>query len=146
MNVAKSFVEYMESLGMGTFSTDIFVGGIPQDAPDNSWWVISSGGSPIRKNHTGERIKDYILDVFYRNTNAEDVYESIQEFEEEINSKGCVQLSGYDTVEMEASILSTDRDIDNEDRVLSLLQVRISIYQNYRLIFHTKSANFLYAN
>jgi len=129
MNVAKSFVNYMEDLSMGNFGTDIFIGVIPI-APDKAWWVISGGGSSTRKNHTGERIKDYILNVYYRNTDAEDVYETVQEFEEEINSKQCIQLDNYETVEMEANILSTDQDIDNEDRVLALVQIRISIYQN----------------
>lgn len=129
-NIAKSFVEYMEDLSMGTFGTDIFIGNVPLETPDKAWWVNSAGGSTITKNSTGERLKNYILNIFYRNTDAEDVYEQMQEFEEEINAKQCIQLNGYDTVEMEASIFPTDQDIDNEDRVVGLLQVKISTYQS----------------
>lgn len=130
MNISKSFVGYMVSLGMGTFGTNIFINSVPLEAPDAVWWVLKSGGSPVTKNSTGERIKDYNLSVFYRNTDAEGLYELMQEFEEEINSKGCIQLSGYDTIEMEATVFPTDQDLDNEDRVVGLINVRISVYQN----------------
>lgn len=131
MNIAEAFVEYMEDLSMGTLGSTIYINSVPQEAPDAVWWVVKSGGSPVRKNSTGERVKDYILSVYYRDTDAEQVYELMQDFEEEINSKSCIQLDGYDTIEMEASIFPTDQDLDNEDRVVGLLNVRISVYQNW---------------
>lgn len=130
MNISKSFTEYMVSLDMGIFGNNIFIGNIPVEAPDKAWWINSSGGTTSSKNSTGERLKNYILNIFYRNTDAEDVYEKMQSFEEEINAKQCIQLNGYDTVEMEASVFPTDQDIDNEDRVVGLLQVKISTYQS----------------
>lgn len=131
MNIAESFVEYMEDLSMGTLGSTIYINSVPQEAPDAVWWVVKSGGSPVRKNSTGERVKDYILSVYYRDTDAEQVYELMQDFEEEINSKGCIQLDGYDTIEMEASIFTADQDLDNEDRVVGLISVRITVYQNW---------------
>ena len=131
MNIAESFVEYMEDLSMGTLGSTIYINSVPQEAPDAVWWVVKSGGSPVRKNSTGERVKDYTLSIYYRDTDAEQVYELMQDFEEEINSKSCIQLDGYDTIEMEASIFPTDQDLDNEDRVVGLLNVRISVYQNW---------------
>ena len=131
MNIAEAFVEYMEDLSMGTLGSTIYINSVPQEAPDACWWVVKSGGSPVRKNSTGERVKDYTLSIYYRDTDAEQVYELMQDFEEEINSKGCIQLDGYDTIEMEASILTADQDLDNEDRVVGLISVRISVYQNW---------------
>ena len=131
MNIAEAFVEYMEDLSMGTLGSTIYINSVPQKAPDAVWWVVKSGGSPVRKNSTGERIKDYTLSVYYRDTDAEQVYELMQDFEEEINSKGCIQLDGYDTIEMEASVFTADQDLDNEDRVVGLISVRISVYQNW---------------
>lgn len=130
MNIAKSFVDYMEYLGYGTFGTNIFIGVVPQESKNACWWVFKSGGSSVRKNSTGERTKEYNLSVYYRDTDAEQVYELMQEFEEEINSKGCVQLDGYDTIEMEATTFPTDQDLDNEDRVIGLLNIKITVYQN----------------
>ena len=131
MNIAEAFVEYMEDLTMGTLGTNIYISSVPQEAPDAVWWVVKSGGSPVRKNSTGERVKDYNLSVFYRDIDAEQVYELIQDFEEEINSKGCIQLDGYDTIEMEATVFPTDQDLDNEDRVVGLISIRITVYQNW---------------
>jgi hypothetical protein len=129
MNIAESFVEYMEDLELGVLGTDIFISQVP-DLPDTCWWLTSAGGSPVVKNHTGERTKDYFISVYYRGTNAETVYSTMQDFEESINAKGCVQLDGYDTIEMEASTFPTDTDLDNEERVLALMQVRIRVYQS----------------
>lgn len=129
MNIVEAFVEYMEDLSLGTLDTDIFISQVP-DLPDTCWWLTSSGGSSVVKNHTGERQKDYFINVYYRGTNAEDVYNKMQDFEETINAKGCVQLDGYDTIEMEANTFPTDTDLDNEDRVLALMQVRVRVYQS----------------
>lgn len=130
MNIVQSFVEYMEDLGLGTFSTDIFIGGAPLDAEDPIWWVLSAGGSSVSKNNTGERFKKYNLEVYYRDASAEDVYNLLQTLEEDINGKHCTQLTGYETVEMEAVLFPTDKDIDNEERTVGMLQVSITVYQS----------------
>jgi hypothetical protein len=128
MNIARSFVTLMESLSFGTFGTDIYIGSAPQDAPDPCWWVVSSGGSPQTKNSTPELQKSYLLNVFYRNTDAENVHETIQAFEVEMNKQTCRTLSGFDTIEVEAISFPTDQDLDNEDRTVGLTQVAIRTY------------------
>jgi hypothetical protein len=132
-NISKAFVEYMEDLGLGTFAEDIFIGGAPLDVNDPIWWVIAAGGVSDPKNNTGERIKKYTLEVYYRDTNEEDVYNLLQTLEEDINGKHCTQLNGYETVDMEAVSFPTDRDLDNEDRKIGMLQVIISVYQSSEL-------------
>lgn len=128
MNILEAFVEYMEDLVLGTFSEDIFIGGAPLDAGDPIWWVIAAGGSSEPKNNTGERIKKYNLEVYYRNTDEEDVYNLLQTLEEDINGKHCTQLTGYQTVDMEAVSFPVSKDIDNEDRTVGMLQVTVSVY------------------
>lgn len=130
MNITRAFVEYMEGLGLGTFADDIFIGGAPLNSEDAIWWVIGAGGNSDPKNSTGERIKNYTLDVFYRDTNAEEVYDKMQILEEEVNSKECTELEGYETVDMEAALFPADQDIDNEDRTVGLLQVTLTVYQS----------------
>lgn len=129
-NILKAFVEYMEDLSLGVFGVDIFIGGAPLDVNDPIWWVISAGGVSEAKNNTGERIKKYTIEVYYRDTNAEDVYNLLQTLEEDINGKHCTQLNGYQTVDMEVVSFPTDQDIDNEDRTVGMLQVTISVYQS----------------
>ncbi len=127
MNIAKDFVEYMESLGLGTFGTNIFISQAPS-SPDNLWWIVGVGGNSVTKNSTGERVKDYRLNVYYRSNDAEDVYNTVQSFEEIIN-EGCADLDNYDVVEMEANVFPSDIDLDNEDRIIGLTQVRIQVYK-----------------
>ena len=91
---------------------------------------MSGGGSSSIKNQTGERVKDYLVSVFYRNVDAEDVYESLQELEEDLNSKECLELEDYETVEIEAVSFPADQDLDSEDRTVGLLQVNLRVYQD----------------
>ena len=129
MNIARSFITEMIAQGFGTvFGTNIYIGSAPQDAPDLCWWVIPSGGSPQAKNDTAELQKSYVLNVYYRNTDAEDVYETIQNFEIEFNRPTCRTLTGFDTIEIEALSFPTDQDIDNEDRTVGLTQITIRTY------------------
>ena len=128
MNIARSFVTYMEGQSLGTFGTDIFIGAVPQDAPDPCWWLMTSGGAPQSRNDTGEVVKVYVLDLFYRNTDAEDVYEVLQALEVLLNTGNCTQLSGFDTIEIQALLFPTDQDIDDQDRTVGLTQVTIKTY------------------
>jgi hypothetical protein len=130
MNIVRAFVDYLESLSFGNFGTDIFIGGVPQSAPDKCMWLLSSGGSPTNRNETNEMVKRYVVNVFYRNTDQEDVYDTLQEIEEAINGDSCVNLTGYDTLSMEATNFPTDQDLDNEDRTVGLLQVTITVYDD----------------
>lgn len=130
MNINKSFATYMEDQGYGTFGDDLYIGGVPLEAPDVCWWIISGGGASEPKNTTGERQKRYIVSVFYRDIDTEEVYEKLQALEEEINSVECIDLDGYETVEAEATIFPADQDLDSEERTVGLLQVTLTIYQS----------------
>lgn len=128
MNIAESFSTYMQSLSLGTFGTDIYIGSVPLDAPNTCWWIISSGGSPVQKNHTAEVMKQYNLDVYYRSTDSESLYNTLHDFEVTLNNPNCTQLTDFDTIEIQAISFPADQDIDNEDRTVGLLQVTIRTY------------------
>lgn len=128
MNIANSFIQYLVSAGYGTFGTDLFVGGAPQEAPDEIMWVVAGGGQPIQRADSGEVIKQYILNVFFRSTDQEVVYDTLQELEVELNAGNCTQLANFDTIDMEATQFPADQDLDNEDRSVGLLQVTITTY------------------
>lgn len=130
MNISRAFVEYMESLSLGNFGEDIFIGAAPLNAPDPCWWIVAAGGASSPANQTGERLKEYTLTIFYRNTSAEDVYDQMEFLEEEINSKHCTQLTDHDTVDMTAVSFPADQDIDDVERTISLLTVNIRVYQS----------------
>lgn len=129
MTIKRSFIEYMEDvLNLGVFGTDIFADIAPLDGPTNLWWVTSSGGSALQKNHTGEKIKQYQLNVFYRSNDAQEVDETLHDFEVAINTSNCDQLTDFDTIELEAFVFPSDQDIDSEERTVGLVQVTVRSY------------------
>lgn len=129
MNIARAFVDYLEDLLGITFGQGIYLGGVPLDADDAVYWVVSDGGAPTQKLPTGEIVKTYQLNVFYRDTDEQAVYDNLQSLEESINSDSCTQLSGYETIDMEAVLFSVDEDLDSEDRKVGLIQVIITIHK-----------------
>lgn len=133
MNIARAFVSYLEDMGIGTFGTDLFIHRAPSsnETLDSIWWVKSSGGTPVKTNVTGERRKSYLVEVFYRNRDSEAVYESMQALEEQVNLDMCTQLSGYDTLDIEATAFPVDQDLDDEDRSVGLLQASITTYKGF---------------
>jgi hypothetical protein len=128
MTISKSFATYLQSAGFGTLGTNLYIGGAPMDAPDTCMWILAGGGSPIVKNQTGEKVKQYFLSVFYRSTDAEDVDDTLHALEVNLNSPTCPQLTDFDTIEIECTSFPTDQDIDNENRTEGLLQVTITNY------------------
>ena len=128
MNITHAFATYLQTQGFGTLGTNLFIGAVPLDAPDACFWVSSGGGSNQSRNKTGERVKSYIISIFYRSMDSEDVYDTLQELEETINSASCVTLGSYDTIEMQCTVFPTDQDIDSEERTKGLAQVTLTIY------------------
>jgi len=128
MNITKAFADYMTLQGYGTFGSTLFIGGVPLDAPDTCWWIVSSGGNTLAKNGTGEKQKNYLISVFYRSTDQEEVYNKLEQFETLFNNNNCLEINGYDIIETEATSYPTDQDIDNEDRTVGLVQITLTVY------------------
>ncbi len=128
MTLKRSFAAYMELKGFGVFGTDLFLNGAPQDAPEACWWVLATGGAPISENRTGEKLKKYVVSVYYRDLDAQIVDEKLHEFEEELNTQFCDQLEGFVTVDIEVTTFPTDQDIDVNERTVGLAQVSIQTY------------------
>lgn len=128
MNIIEAFATYLQSQGYGTLGSTIFIGRVPQNAPDACYWLVSAGGDNVTKNKTGERIKEYRVLIYYRSMNAKDVYNNLQTLESNLNSAFCITLSGYDTIEIQANSYGTDQDIDNEERTKGLIQATLTIY------------------
>lgn len=129
MNITEAFIPYLETVTGSIFGQGLHIGGIPISAPEAGWWVVSSGGSPESDNQTGEKIKNYTLDIFYRSSDEKEVYDNLQSLEETINSDGCTQLNGYNVIDMTATLFNVDQDIDNEDRKVGLIQVNLRTYK-----------------
>lgn len=131
MTIIEAFSKYMQTIGVGTLGQDIFIGEAPSSkkAQDSLWWVLDSGGSRLSINKTGESVKQYTLNVYYRDRDYKAVTDKMFEFEESISCSNCAQLEGFQVVEIEVVTFPTDQDLDSEDRKVGLLQVNIKIYK-----------------
>ena len=130
MNLAESFVEYLQTLTGSRFGQDIFIGEAPSsnNVQDAIWWIVTSGGTPV-KNITGESTKTYQIEVFYRDRSYQSVYDNMHQLEEQLNCSGCVQLTGFETFDISATTFPIDNDLDSEDRKIGLLQATITTYK-----------------
>lgn len=132
MNIAKSFATYLQdSLSIGTIGQTIFVGFAPSSnkVADAIYWVTASGGDTERRLYTGERMKSYLVEIRYRNRDYETVYENLHTIEEDLNEGNCTQLSGFETVQIDATTFPIDEDLDSEDRKVGLLAATITTYK-----------------
>lgn len=131
MTLIESFATYLQSITGSVLGQDLFIGNAPSSnkVPDSIWWIIDNGGSPIKKNSTGESMKRYQVQVFYRDRDYEVVKNKLFALEEELNCDGCTQLQDYITVDIEALTFPIDNDLDVEDRKVGLLQVNLTTYK-----------------
>lgn len=132
MTLIEAFATYLQdTLSVATLGQDLFIGEAPSSnkVPDSIWWIVSNGGSPVLKNSTGESLKRYQVQIFYRNRDHKAVEDALFNLEEDLNCDGCSQLTGIETVDIEAITFPVDNDIDDEDRKVGLLQVNLTTYK-----------------
>lgn len=131
MSLISAFATYLAGVTGTTLGQTLFIGNAPSSdkVADAIWWIRESGGGIIQKNATGESRKSYQIDVFYRSRDYEAIKTAMSTLEEDLNCDNCSQLSGYDTIDIEALTFPIDNDIDSEDRKIGLLQVNITTYK-----------------
>lgn len=132
MNIASSFAEYMESTDVATIGQDLYIARAPSSntenvdgdpIPQNIWWLVANGGFKRGK------LDVYSLNIYYRDRNALCVYDKLQQLSDAITCAGCLELTGFEVVEVETTGFHSDQDIDNEERTVGLLQVEITTYK-----------------
>lgn len=131
MNIAEAFAPYLATKTGSTIGQDLFVGQAPSsnDVNDSVWSVTASGGDKELNLRTGESLKNYFLEVRYRNRNYETVYNELYDLEEALNAGDCDQLSGFETIQIQATTFPIDDDLDSEDRKIGLLVATVLIYK-----------------
>lgn len=127
--VSESFIKWLEDEGIGTFDVDLYLGQLSQKAPDTCYWVITSGGNVVQKLDTGEKVKQYFVLVNYRSIQGKLVEKNLFKLEELLNCAECIDLDGYEVVEVEATQFPSDSDLDDARRRVGLLQANIKIYK-----------------
>lgn len=131
MTVVSSFANFVADITGSTLGQDMFIGLAPSvNAVDDSiWWIVENGGGVTLKNATGEMIKSYQYNIYYRDRDYMLVSDTMFSLEETLNCDECSQLEGYDTIEIEATSFPIDNDLDVGDKKIGLLQVTITTYK-----------------
>lgn len=128
--VSESFIAWLESQGIATFKEDLFLSQVPDSAPDNCYWITTSGGGTILRLSTGEKVKQYFVSVYFRSNKGQTIEKNMFKLEELIDTPGCLNLEPfvlYD--EVDVNQYPTDNDFDSEDRRVGMLQANIKIYK-----------------
>lgn len=133
--VSESFIKWMEDNGYGTFNPagidgDIFLNQIPDEAPDNAYWVVSYGGDVSRVMVTAQSIQRFTIQVNYRNTQGEAVEHNLFDLSQKVNTRADFSIEGFELWSIAAS-MPEDNDRDVENRRQGLCNIDIEIYKSY---------------
>lgn len=133
MTLIDSFVKMLEDKGYGISGQNIFKWQLPSTLKVDTdvLWIIPSGGTPIQRNKTGELIKSYNFMIYYRNKSARKVAQVMDELETLLNCGAqCVNLEGFETIEISATTLPSDQDRNAEDTMVGMINCQINTYTN----------------
>lgn len=127
--VGEAFVSYLQGLGIGTFGVDLYTGELPQDAPDDSWLVVVSGGTPDTVTLDGGMIKIYTFNIYRRSLAGKKIERDLFSLETTLNCSSCVALEGFETIYSRATQFAQDIDLDNANRRIGLLQAQVRLFK-----------------
>jgi hypothetical protein len=127
--VGEAFVKFLQDKGIGTFGDNLYLGELPLKAPDNSWLVVVSGGSPELVTADGSMVKLYTLNIYHRSLAGKEVERDLFNLEEDLNCTTCVNLEGFETIYSRATNFAQDIDLENENRRIGLLQAQVRLFK-----------------
>lgn len=127
--VGEAFIDFLQGQGIGTYGTDLFLGEMPMNSPDDAWLVVVSGGNPDVVTLDGAMIKLYTFNIYHRSLAGKDIERELFSLEESLNRASCVQLSGFETIYSRATQFAQDNDIEKENRRIGLLQAQIRLFK-----------------
>lgn len=132
MTVARAFVKFLEDKGFGVFGQNIYLYRVPNSFTTESeiLWIIPSGGNTVDRNKTGEQIKAYQFLIYYRSISAEKVDKAMSALEEQLNCSQCVELEGYELVQLNVTQYPVDQDLDSENQMVGTIRVQLEIYKS----------------
>lgn len=130
MTVFQAFINFLEEQGCGVFGQNIYAYRVPNSKKTQTelYYLIPSGGSPVRRTSTGKAIKLYQILIYFRSNSAEKVDNTLNELEKLLNCAGCVELEGFELVDIQATSFPTDQDLDSENRMVGMIQCQLQVY------------------
>jgi hypothetical protein len=129
--ITEAFIQYLENENIATFGQDIFINEVPNSkkVKDSVYWITTSGGAPISKLRTGETIRMHAITIFYRAKSGQEVEKVLHRLGEKLSCAECIQLTGYETIDVSVAQYPATQDLDSENRKLGLLRLNIQTYK-----------------
>ena len=131
MTLAQSFIKFLQDKGYGIPGQNIYLFRVPNSKKTETeiLWLIPMGGFPSSVNKTGEMIKAYQIQIYYRSNSARKVDEVLNDLETTLNCSSCVNLEGFELVSIRATQLPADQDLDSENRMVGTISVQLEVYK-----------------
>ena len=131
MTLAQSFIKFLQDKGYGIPGQNIYLFRVPNSKKTETeiLWLIPMGGFPSSVNKTGEMIKAYQIQIYYRSNSARKVDEVLNDLETTLNCSSCVNLEGFELVGIRATQLPADQDLDSENRMVGTISVQLEVYK-----------------
>lgn len=130
--LSEAFVKWLEEKGIATFGQDLFINEVPSSndtQTDSVYWILTSGGNPISKLRTGELVRMHAIIVNFRAKSGEDVEKKLHRLAELLQQPDCIQLDGFETIDLSVGQYPAQTDMDVEGRKTGLLRVTIQTYK-----------------
>ena len=132
MTISRAFVKFLEDKGYGIFGQNIYLYRVPNSKKTETeiLWLIPTGGFPSQVTKTGEMMKTYQCLINFRSNSARKVDEVLNDLEQTLNCSNCVSLEGFELVEIRATQLPADQDLDSENRMVGMINCQITVYKS----------------
>jgi hypothetical protein len=131
MTVAQAFATYLQSINVATVGTNLFMSRWPSSkkTADPSFLIKEAPGQLVQRTIQGQAINRYLIELYMRDYNASNVDATLQSLRGQLTTSA-VTLSGYTLYSNpETNGPWSDQDLDDEERTVGLLQIRLTIIE-----------------
>lgn len=127
--VGESFIKWLQSKGIGGTGESLYLGSAPNEAEDECWIVVVSGGEPEMVTADGGMIKVYTFNIYRRSLAGKEMERKLFSLEEILNRAECVNLDGFETIYSRATQFAQDVDLEDERRRVGLVQAQVRLFK-----------------
>lgn len=132
MKITDSFIKFLQEQGFGVLGQNIFIYRVPNSlkTPTDLFWIIPSGGYIVQKNRTGESTRAYQFLVYYRSVSSRKVDTVLSTMADVLSCSNCVELEGFNLIDMSVTQFPTEQDLDAENRMVGMIQVQLQVHKS----------------
>lgn len=128
--VNSDVINYLQSIGCGSFGIDLFFGRVPQSTktPVDLWWVVPNSSNVTQHNVSGEDTIEYHYELYYRSMSVQKVSEKLFQASKEIVGSHCYNLDNFHTIEVKLESVNQPTLKDSEERLIGNIVFTVTVY------------------